>query len=124
VIPIDLESGGLGDVEPLGAQDLGDRAALPICTTDDAGWTLDIPVLVPVRMSTDVGAEPVTLGSPLARVRVSGARACVERLAGTLDPAPTTERSEGHTMPTSASLSVAVATSSGHERRSLRCSER
>ncbi len=131
LVPIDLETGALGDVESLGAQDFGDRPALPACTGDDAGWSLDAPGLFPIRLAIS-GAEPasVSLGAPLVRVRVSGARACIERLGGSVDALPTdraTDRASTHTSPKTpspASLSVALTSNGGRERRQLRCNER
>jgi hypothetical protein len=135
VLPIDLESGSLGDIEPLGAQDFGDRPSLPACTSDDAGWSLDIPAFFPIRIASANGADASpSLGTPLARVRISGARACVERVAGLLDALPTDHAAE-HATPTSASstsapspshasLSATLSANAGHERRQLRCTER
>jgi hypothetical protein len=83
VLPIDVESGALGDPEPLGAADLGDRDAINLCAEDDSGWVLDTPLNVGTRVSMG-GHYFASLSSIDARVRVTPARACVERLVGTM----------------------------------------
>jgi hypothetical protein len=82
-LPIDVESGALGDPEPLGAADLGDRDALPLCAEDDTGWVLDTPLSVGTRVAVG-GRHLASLSSIDARVRITPARACVERLVGTM----------------------------------------
>ncbi|MBX3260563.1 MAG: hypothetical protein KF782_12790 [Labilithrix sp.] len=82
-LPIDLESGALGEPEPLGYVDLAGRT-LDACTDDVVGWVLDATMpasSVRVRVPQGGGA----LSSVLARLRLTRARACVERVAGTYE---------------------------------------
>ncbi|MBX3210654.1 MAG: hypothetical protein KF850_01330 [Labilithrix sp.] len=82
-LPIDLESGALGEPEPLGYIDLAGRT-LDVCTDDLVGWVLDATMpssSVRIRVPRGGGA----LSSVLARLRLTRTRACVERVAGTYD---------------------------------------
>jgi hypothetical protein len=140
LLPVDVDTGALGDVVALGAQDFGDRSALALCplgASDDPGWVMDVPALFAVRIATGAtgGRDPVTLGAPQVRARLSDGRVCVERLAGTLDPTPSpaptlpvepiASTGGGHaTSAAGASLSVVATTPSAHERRTLRCAMR
>jgi hypothetical protein len=83
VLPIDVESGALGEPEPLGAADLGDRDLLTLCSEDDTGWVLDTPLNVGTRVAMG-GHHLASLSSVDARVRMTSARACVERIVGTM----------------------------------------
>jgi hypothetical protein len=83
VLPIDLESGALGEPEPLGYVDLAGRS-LDACTDDVVGWVLDTSLpssSVRVRLPQGSGS----LSAVLARLRMTSARACIEKLAGTYD---------------------------------------
>ncbi len=83
VLPIDLETGALGEPESLGYDDLA-GLALDACADDAVGWVLDtnIPSSV-VRLK--VGASTGSVHSALARLRLTGSRACIERVSGMLD---------------------------------------
>lgn len=83
VVPIDLETGALGEPESLGYDDL---AGMPLegCADDAVGWVLDVP-LTATSVRLRVGASASSLHSAQARLRLTGARACIERLAGMSD---------------------------------------
>ena len=82
-LPIDLESGAIGEPEPLGYVDLA-GLTLDACTDDVVGWVLDTSIpATSVRLRTPQGSG--SLGSVLARLRLTSARACIERVAGTYD---------------------------------------
>lgn len=82
-LPIDLESGALGEPEPLGYTDLAGRA-LDACADDVPGWVLDTSIPASsVRMRLPHGSG--SINGVLARLRLTSTRACVERLAGTYD---------------------------------------
>lgn len=89
VVAIDLESGASAEPERLASLDFAGRAS-PLCTGDDAGWTLDLPYpsAVRVRFADDASAgteAPETVlqqGTATARVRLSHASACIERVSG------------------------------------------
>lgn len=83
VLPIDLETGQLGEPEPLGYSDLAGRT-LEACTDDIVGWVFDTSLpstSVRVRLPQGSGS----IHSVYARVRLTSARACVERVAGMYD---------------------------------------
>lgn len=82
VLPIDLETGQLGEPEPLGYTDLAGRT-LDACTDDVVGWTVDAALTGSVRLKTPKGSGYVT--QTYARLRLTSARACVERIAGFYD---------------------------------------
>ncbi len=83
VAGVDVEAGTVSTPEPLAPVDLSDRA-ISTCTGDDPGWELDVPYPGAVRLR--IGAQwEATLMAPLARMRISRLRACVERLLGTTD---------------------------------------
>lgn len=81
-LPIDLETGALGEPEALGWSDLAGRA-LDACTDDVLGWVLDVPIPSSVRLQLPRGSGAIN--GVLARVRMTSARACIERIAGTYD---------------------------------------
>ena len=83
VLPIDLETGQVGEPEALGYSDLAGRA-LEACTDDIVGWVFDTSLPgTTVRVHVPAGAG--SMHSVYARVRLSASRACVERIAGMYD---------------------------------------
>ena len=83
VLPVDLETGAVGEPEPLGYADLAGRT-LEACTDDVVGWIFDVSMAgstVRVRLAQGSGS----MHSVYARVRLTTTRACVERVAGTYD---------------------------------------
>jgi hypothetical protein len=88
ITSVDLETGSVGDPEPLAAADLSDTR-VNLCTGDDAGWRLVMPY--PGFVEMDVGANSSSLKSPLARLRVSRDGACLESIFGPWDDYATTE---------------------------------
>ena len=83
VVSVDLESGSVGDPEPLAPADLADRA-LTLCSGEEPGWDVDLPLMGAVHVQI---APRWSSGvqSPLARVRLSREHACALRLLGTVD---------------------------------------
>jgi hypothetical protein len=82
VLPIDLETGGLGEPEALGFVDLAGRT-LDACTDDATGWVLDTSM--PSSIKVKVPAGTGSINGIQARLRLTSTRACVERIAGTYD---------------------------------------
>lgn len=83
VLPIDLDNGQLGEPELLGYVDLAGRSLEP-CTDDTVGWVIDTSLAatsVRLRMPSGSGS----MHSVYARVRLTSARACVERVTGMYD---------------------------------------
>jgi hypothetical protein len=86
VLPVDLDSGQVGEPEPLGYNDLAGRT-LEACSDDIVGWVLDTALIsssgsnVRVKLPSTSGS----IHSTFARLRLTSARACVERIAGTFD---------------------------------------
>ena len=88
VLPIDLSSGALGELEPLGASDLADRDSIAACSGDEPGWIVDLPMTNSVHVQTGTNQFSSSLRSVTARVRISGERLCIERMSGAVDGAP------------------------------------
>ncbi|HEY8086607.1 MAG TPA: hypothetical protein VIF09_02140, partial [Polyangiaceae bacterium] len=87
VSAVDLETGAVGEPEPLAPVDLSDRA-VSLCTGDDTGWELDLPY--PGRITlADATSNRFVLQQPFARVRLSSQRVCVERIAAGMPPVGT-----------------------------------
>jgi hypothetical protein len=128
IASVDLESGAVGDPEPLAPSDLSDRTVGP-CKGDDPGWQVDVPYMGPVMVH--VGSKwQAGLQSPLARMRLSRERACVERVVGSVSPygvvvPEALVRSPGAQvgLPRDA-RAIDLAVFSGHSRYALRCSVR
>jgi hypothetical protein len=123
VVPVDLESGRVGDPEPLAPVDLADRKVMT-CTDEDAGWRLDLPY--PGRVLAHLPSQKgSTVQAPLVRMRLGRENACIERLMGAVDAGawmagPTPMRGPGlRGGPTRMSFEAAVV--SGRERYPLRC---
>ena len=79
---INLEAGTVGTPEPLAPADLSDRI-VSICTGDDSGWELDLPYPGTVHLRVGPRWES-TMQAPVARMRLSRERACLDRIVGTL----------------------------------------
>src|SRR5262249_29458434 len=82
-VPIDVETGALGELQSLGSADLADRATPGACFPDNAGWVFDGAFVGAVSVKGDEGE--VLLESPVARIRVAAEKACIEGLSGSLD---------------------------------------
>ncbi|MBX3186119.1 MAG: hypothetical protein KF819_03850 [Labilithrix sp.] len=83
VLPIDLETGQLGEPEPLGYMDLAGRS-LEGCSDDLVGWVFDASLpssQVRVRLPQGSGS----IHSVYARLRLLPTRGCIERIAGQYD---------------------------------------
>jgi hypothetical protein len=123
VASIDLESGAVGDPEPLAPTDFSDRD-VSLCTGDDSGWVVDVPYPGATRIRGAAGAE-VSLQFVAARMRLTRDRACVERLVGATDAPPDTgtpATSGSRTRPDVRTLDVTVV--AGRARYALRCAKR
>jgi len=82
VLPIDLETGQLGEPESLGYTDLAGRT-LEACTDDVVGWGFDTTLPGTARIRLPQGAG--SMHALYVRVRLTTTRACVERVAGMYD---------------------------------------
>ena len=78
VLPVDLETGQLGEPESLGYTDLAGRT-LEACTDDVVGWGFDttLPGTARVRLTQGSGS----MHALYVRLRLTTTRACVERVA-------------------------------------------
>lgn len=134
VLPIDVETGTPGEPESLGAADLGDRATVPFCGEDDAGWILDTTwsASAQVILSDGNGGRAATNGSLrnlYGRERLSSGHACIERLSGTYEPEIAGPRLFATPDPSSISglgsqdhgASILVSALRSHMRYPLRC---
>jgi len=128
VVAVDLDSGAVGEPEPLAAVDLSDRT-VALCTGEDAGWELDVPYPGTVTVHSPPQWQ-ASLQSPLARVRLSRERACLAHLAGTLDtyaaiaPEALSRAPRGPAAVTHEARALDVAVFSAKMRYALRCSAR
>jgi hypothetical protein len=122
VLPIDLETGALGEPENLGASDLSDRA-LTACTEASAGWVVDTPLMQSTTLRID--KKPHYIQSALARLRITAAGACVEAVGGSADQYSSTGDTSfvrtGGTPAPPTGAAVRVAVSQGRDRYPLRC---
>lgn len=80
-LPVDLETGALGEPEPLGYTDLA-GFTLDACTDDAVGWVFEAPIS-PARVRLQHANGAMT--GIYARLRLTSERACIERLAGHYD---------------------------------------
>jgi len=123
VVGVDLETGAIGDAEPLAPADLSDRA-VSICSGDDGGWEVDLPYPSAVKLRTSNGWS-AGLQSTMARMRISSDHACVERLLGSADAFATTEPSSPggalRSNPPLGARSVEVSLLAARTRTLLRC---
>jgi hypothetical protein len=121
VVAVDLESGAVFDPEPLAPIDLSD-VATAVCTGDDAGWLVDLPYTGAVRVR--VGPTwSASLQSAAARVRISHAGACLERVTGSAARDP--HAADALIRPAAARIdtrSVEASVSAASVRYGLRCS--
>jgi hypothetical protein len=83
VLPVDPETGALGDAIALARRDLADTP-LSRCTASQDGWTFDVTPEATTAVDVDNATarfEPVEL-----RLRLDPGRACIESLAARTDP--------------------------------------
>lgn len=124
-LPIDLESGALGEPEALGYADLA-GLTLDGCTDDVTGWVFDTPMASSsVRLRVPSGAG--TLSGVYARLRLTKSRVCVERLTGSYDGqsaerAAQLARTGGATRTAPNTGEIGVTVLSQQKRFPLRCS--
>jgi hypothetical protein len=78
---VDLETGALGQPEPLAPTELSDRP-VTLCSGDDAGWVVDLPFSGQVSLKVGAVWEAQAQSSNV-RLRLSRGRACVEHVFGT-----------------------------------------
>ncbi|MDP9034091.1 MAG: hypothetical protein M3O50_04750 [Myxococcota bacterium] len=135
VAPIDLESSALRDPEPLAPTDFSDRT-VALCggeAGEDDGWEMDLPYLgaVTLRVGSTVSVGTVSLQSVVARMRLSGERACIEGVLGSAaanaslpaDAFATNARTR-RTTRNAAEPSIGASVLSGRARYALRCTGR
>jgi hypothetical protein len=123
VVGIDLESGVVGDPEPLAPVDFSDRD-VSFCTGDDGGWVLDVPYPGAVHVHSASGTE-AALQSVLARMRLTRDHACLERALGSTEAPPEAFTAPaGSPRPRPETRTIDVGVLSGRIRTSVRCSRR
>jgi hypothetical protein len=119
VLPIDLESGQLGEPAALGYADLGGRT-LEACTDTSDGWVFDTSLpgaSVRLRLPQGLGA----MHGAYARVRLTSSRGCIERIAGMYGQAHQLTR-QGARSPSIAKPGEIIATpTSAQTRYALKC---
>jgi hypothetical protein len=82
ITSIDLDTGSVGDPEPLALADLSEKA-VNLCTGDDVGWRFVMPY--PGFVEMDVGGYSTSIKGSLARMRISRAGACLENISAAWD---------------------------------------
>ncbi len=130
VVPIDLDTGAVGEVELLGPFDLAAQRAVTLCTSDDAGFTLDVGLNGNSALPIEISARGTPVGplvGAVARLRLAPSRACIERLAGSVG-APVEKgalRPQPATGASGASIIAALTEAAdGNARRVFRCGVR
>ncbi len=84
VVSVDLQTGQLAEPAPLAALGASKRE-VEMCAADDPGWDFDAPY--PGVIEVDVGDQwHSTLQATRARLRSTRDRACVVRIAASVDP--------------------------------------
>ncbi|MDP9000156.1 MAG: hypothetical protein M3O46_08600, partial [Myxococcota bacterium] len=83
VTAVDVASNSVATPELLAPADLSDRP-VSLCTGDDPGWEIDLPYPGAVRLHLGARWESA-MQAPLAGIRISRERACVERVIGSVD---------------------------------------
>ncbi|WP_394835302.1 hypothetical protein LVJ94_00055 [Pendulispora rubella] len=128
LLPIDLSSGAMGELEPLGSTDFADRDAITACSGDEPGWIVDVPMTstVHVQMTSGLGSQ---LRSATARVRISSDRLCIERMSGSLDGTPDALTRGGKLAPVrpatkDAGATIDIAAYNARTRFPLRCTKK
>ncbi len=81
-VPVEMESGVVGEPTSLGAPDYFDRP-LGVCSGDEAGYVVDLP-FSPNALRLRGPHSSLAFQSPLVRMRLSSTSACMEAAAGTL----------------------------------------
>lgn len=83
VLPIDLESGAIGEPTSLGASDYSDHPPT-VCAGEEPGYVVDVPFSPnALRFRTPSGSS-MSLSNALVRMRLSSTHACLEAAAGTV----------------------------------------
>lgn len=83
VLPIDLESGAVGEPMSLGASDYSDHPPT-VCAGEEPGYVVDLPFSPnALRFRTPSGSSQA-LSNALVRMRLSSTHACLEAAAGTV----------------------------------------
>ncbi len=124
LLPVDMESGAMGEPEPLGAVDFEDRETISLCSGDEAGWVIDLP-WTHATVITAASPTKQTLERAIVRARISADRMCVERISAAVDGG-----SEGLARelrgnpPRGEALSIDVSVFAAHARFPLRCVRR
>jgi hypothetical protein len=127
VLPIDLETGARGEPELLGVSDLSDRGNLSPCAEGDSGWILDTPWGGKARVNGASQASTGLLTRLYIRLRLSGARACLEQLSGSFEPnlpGVTLGNIAAYATTSSQSVPLVVSALSDGRRSLLRCHSR
>jgi hypothetical protein len=126
VVGLDLESQGTTEPESVLA---AANRPLTACRNDDTGWELDMAV--PTTIEIDVGGRwSSPLQNPVAHVRTSRERVCVDRVAGavgafaTVAPFPLWATGAARSAPASGSAAdIDVSVFSARARYGLRCEQ-
>jgi len=82
VVPVEIESGVVGEPTSLGAPDYFDRP-LGVCAGDEGGFVLDLP-FSPNALRVRGPHGSIAFQNPLVRMRLSSTSACMEAAAGAL----------------------------------------
>ncbi len=83
VLPVDLESGALGEPMSLGAADYSDHPPT-VCAGEEPGYIVDLPFSPNALRFRTPSGNTQSLTSSLVRMRLSSTQACLEAAAGTV----------------------------------------
>ncbi len=93
LMEVDLSTGTAGDPTPLAVFDIYDRS-FAACTGDDSGWEIERPY--PRTVELELRGWSAKLRGATARVRLTGEHACLESVAGAVEPDATPAPAAAH----------------------------
>lgn len=85
--PVDLESGSIGEPQPIGPPGIVEPRICAAHEAEEAGWDSDVPYPGPgaIELSRD-DSWSAPLQTPTVRLHVSRDGSCIERIFGSIDP--------------------------------------
>jgi hypothetical protein len=86
VLPIDVDTGEVGEPENLGEADLNDRDKMTPCSERDGGWIVDAPWAGEAHVCSRSSSGMGVLTRLYMRATLTSSSVCLNRLSGTFEP--------------------------------------